>query len=207
MATKPLSPHGPATEGEWERAVKAWMEATGLGIVQRNEPPFVFSGGRWQPVKAGSGWPDFAIVTPRGEASHYVECKLSCEARVRLGGDGTAGVSDSQAARMDALTAIGHRCWIALRWEPPDRVREKSRQGALDGSRVELGYAVQLLIPWQRWQLLRAAAVGARAVGSTVEASIAAEHLDGLGYPLRTAGELRAALLVDNPVDKSGGAP
>lgn len=195
MATKPLSPHGPATEKEWENAVKGWMEAAGLGIVQRNEPPFVFSGNRWLPVKVGSGWPDFAIVTGAGSPSHYVECKKSCKPRVPLGGDQDAGVSDSQAARMDALTAIGHRCWIALRWEPPDRVREKSRQGALDGSRVELGYAVQLLIPWQRWNFLRAAAVGARAVGSTVEASIAAEHLDGLGYPLRSAGELHAALL------------
>ena len=204
MTTKPLSPHGPATDKEWENAVKGWMEAAGLGIVQRNEPPFVFSGRKWQPLKEGSGWPDFAIVTGAGSPSHYVECKLTSGPRVPLGGDKTAGVSDSQAARMNALTAIGHRCWIALRWEPPDRVREKSRQGALDGSRVELGYAVQLLIPWQRWGFLRAAAVGARAVGSTVEASIAAEHLDGLGWPLRTAGELRAALLMDNPMDNGG---
>lgn len=194
MTTTPLSPHGPATDKEWENAVKGWMEATGLGIVQRNEPPFQCVKGRWIPQKAGSGWPDFAIVTPRGEASHYVECKLTSEDRVPLGGDGTAGVSDGQAARMDALSIIGHRCWIALRWEVPDNVRAKSRQGSLDGSRVELGYAVQMLIPWQRWGLLRAAAVAARSRGAKVDASIPAVELVELGWPLRTAGELRRAL-------------
>jgi len=64
---------------------------------------------------------------------------------------------------------------------------------------VDVSHHNPVRSPWWsmegRWQPLRAAAVGARAVGSTVEASIAAEHLDGLGYPLRTAGELRAALL------------
>ena len=194
MTTTPLSPHGPATDKEWENAVKGWMEAAGLGIVQRNEPPFQCVKGRWIPQKAGSGWPDFAIVTGAGSPSIYVECKLTSEARIRLGGDDTAGVSDGQAARMDALTIIGHRCWIALRWEPPEKVREKSRQGALDGARAELGYAVQLLIPWQRWGFLRAAAVPARAKGAKVEASIAAEHLDGLGHPLRNAADLRRAL-------------
>jgi hypothetical protein len=197
MTTTPLSPDGPATDKEWENAVKAWLSELGMGLVQRNEPPFVYSGRKWQPLKAGSGWPDYAIVTGVGTPSHYVEVKLSSEPRVKLGGDGTAGVSDSQAARMDALSDLGHRCWIALRWEVPDSVRAKSLQGSLDGARAPLPYAVQLLIPWKAWRALRAAAVDARDQGGKVEASIPAVDLAALGWPLRSANELRKALTSD----------
>jgi len=49
------------------------------------------------------------------------------------------------------------------------------------------------------------AAEEARRTGGEVVASIPAVELAGLGWPLRTAGELRGALLMDNPMD-SGGA-
>lgn len=195
MTTTPLSPTGPATDKEWENAVKAWLSELGMGLVQRNEPTFVFAKGRWLPVKHGTGWPDYTLITVAGAPSHYVECKRMCGDNIILGSAAdNGGVTDGQAERMDALEAMGHRCWIALRWEPPDKVRAKAAQVALDGSRVPLPYAVQLLIPWRAWGALRAAAEGARAGAGKVQASIGADHLLRIGVPIRSAGELRAAL-------------
>jgi hypothetical protein len=40
-----------------------------MGLVQRNEPPFVYVRGKWTPVKGGKGWPDYALITAAGTPS------------------------------------------------------------------------------------------------------------------------------------------
>ena len=160
------------------------MIATNLGIVQRNEKPFARVGAKYQPVKGGGGWPDFSVITAAGFPSHWVECKVTSEDRIPLGDGSNAGVSDSQAETMYELERLGHRCWVALRWEVPDKVRAKSRQVGIGGRASELPYAVQRLVPWPQWGALRFAAALARLRGEKVEASVGLDTFAGFGLPL-----------------------
>jgi hypothetical protein len=96
---------------------------------------------------------------------------------------------------MDAATAAGARCWIAVRLEVPESTRRRAAQVALDGTGGDMPAVIRRLVPWGLWRARMVAAEEARRTGGDVVASIPAVELAGLGWPLRTAGELRAALV------------
>ena len=201
MATKPLVGGGKG----WEREVEALMRAVPDGYTHRHEPKM--AGRR----RIAGGAPDYEIVL--GGRAHFIECKHESDSSVDLGrlagkdDEAGAGVKPSQAREMDAATAAGARCWIAVRLEVPEATRRKAAQVALDGTGGDMPAVIRRLVPWTLWRARMVAAEEARRTGGDVAASIPAVELAGLGYPLRTAGELRAALVaVDNPMDNSGGA-
>jgi hypothetical protein len=164
-----------------------------------------------------SGAPDIHAIYQG--APHYIECKMFATGNKaplgllvrKVGADGKekddgGSVSPENAAVMDQLTAAGGRCWIACMVVMSEAAQRKAAQVTLDGTGGDVPAVIRRLVPWGLWRARMAAAEEARRTGGDVQASIPAVELAGMGWPLRTAGELRAALLVDNPGDKSGGA-
>ena len=201
MPPKPLAGGGKG----WEREVEALMRSVPGGYVHRHEPKMAGK------IRVAGGVPDFEIILLG--CAHLVECKHSSGSSAQLGrlvdtekDCPPEGISPKQAREMDAATAAGARCWIAVRLEVSESTRRKAAQVALDGTGGDMPAVIRRLVPWTLWRARMEAAEDARRTGGDVQASIPAVELAGLGYPLRTAGELRAAL-VDNPMDKSEGAP
>ena len=197
MATKPLVGGGKG----WERDVEALLRGCG-GWFHRHEPKMAGK------IRVSGGVPDFEAVF--SGVCHIIEAKHESGASMNLGRlvgldrECGAGIKPSQAAEMDAATAAGARCWIAVRLEVPESTRRRAAQVALDGSGGDMPAVIRRLVPWSLWRARMVAAEEARRTGGDVVASIPAADLAGLGYPLRTAGELRAALM-DNPMDNGGG--
>jgi len=187
----------------WEREVSAWLGACG-GWMHRHEPRMAGK------IRVSGGVPDFEIVL-NGRA-HLVECKHESGPSMDLGRllgldrECGSGIKPSQAREMDAATKAGARCWVAASLDLPTTTRRKATQQRLIGTGGDLPAVIRQLVPWALWRARMAAAEEARLRGGDVQASIPAVELVGLGWPIRTAVELRAALLVDNPMDESGGA-
>lgn len=179
------------TGKEWEHTVEAMLEAVG-GWDCRYEPK-VQNG-----HKMDGGTPDFGLYL--GTAFHLVECKKETAASMTLAknknSDGS-GISPAQAAEMDRATSRGVRCWVAARLELSDVQRRKLAQQPIFGGGGDVPAAIQRLVPWPLWRARMVAAEEARRTGGDVVASIPAVELAALGWPLRTAGELRAALVAD----------
>ena len=198
MAAKPLVGGGKG----WEREMEAMMRGVG-GWFHRHEPKMAGK------IRVSGGVPDFEAVL--SGVCHIIEAKHESGASMNLGRlDGLdrecgAGIKPSQAREMDAATAAGARCWIAVRLEVPESTRRRAAQVALDGSGGDMPAVIRRLVPWGIWRARMVAAEEARRAGGDVVASIPARELAALGWPLRTVGELRAALM-DNPMDNSGGA-
>ena len=199
MATKPLVGGGKG----WEREVEALLRAVG-GYAHRHEPKMAGK------IRIAGGVPDFEIIL-LGRA-HLVECKHSSGTSAALGrlvdtgkDCPPEGISPKQAAEMDAATAAGARCWIAVRLEVPESTRRRAAQVALDGSGGDMPATIRRLVSWTLWRARMVAAEEARRTGGDVVASIPAVELAGLGWPLRSAAELRAALM-DNHMGNSGAA-
>jgi hypothetical protein len=176
------------TGKEWERIVEAWLGAVG-GWDCRFEPK-VQNG-----YKMEGGTPDFGLYL--GTDFHLIECKKETAASMTLAknknSDGS-GISPAQAAEMDRATSRGVRCWVAARLELSDVQRRKLAQQPIFGDGGDVPAAIQQLVPWALWRARMAAAEEARLRGGDVQASIPAVELAGLGYPLRSAAELRRAL-------------
>ena len=86
---------------------------------------------------------------------------------------------------------------MAARLELSDVQRRKLAQQPIFGGGGDVPAAIQRLVPWPLWRARMVAAEEARRTGSDVVASIPAAELAALGWPLRSAGELRAALVAD----------
>ena len=195
------------TGKEWEDAVRAMAETLPHACVFANEPK----------MRAGyrveGGTPDLTLIWR--SICHLVECKESSGSSIDLGRlakpergkKPPPGVTWMQAATMTAAEQAGALCWVAVHLEVAESTRRRAAQVALDGTGGDMPAVIRRLVPWTLWRARMVAAEEARRTGGDVAASIPAVELAGLGYPLRTAGELRAALVaVDNPVDNSGGA-
>ena len=163
------------------------------------------TGGRlhwWQNVvtvnkyggKSETGMPDFGILLDG--SLHFVECKHDSgpsvmrlgqlTARQDEGGEDrltTAGVKPLQAEWMDLATTAGATCWIAARLEVGEKARQQSAQVRLGPPSDPLPPLITRLIPWPVWRDLMAES-----------ASIPAADLAAMGWPLRSAHELLAAL-------------
>ena len=182
------------TGKEWEDAVRAMAETLPHVCVFANEPK----------TRAGyrveGGTPDMTLIW-RG-ACHLVECKESTGSSIDLGRlvkpergkKPPPGVTWMQAATMTAAEQAGAVCWVAVHLEVPESTRRKAAQVRLDGTGGDLPAVIRQLVPWALWRARMAAAEEARLRGGDVQASIPAVELAGLGYPLRTAAELRDAL-------------
>ncbi len=197
MASKPLAGGGKG----WEREVEALLRAVG-GWTHRHEPKMAGK------IRVSGGVPDFEIVL-LGRA-HLVECKHSSGSSAQLGrlvdtekDCPPEGISPKQAREMDAATTAGAHCWVAVRLEVAESARRRAAQVALDGSGGDMPATIRRLVPWTLWRARMVAAEEARRTGGDVQASIPAAELATLGWPLRTVGELRAALM-DNPMDNGG---
>jgi hypothetical protein len=174
------------------------------------------TGGRlhwWQNVvtvnkyggKSETGMPDFGIVLDG--RLHFIECKHESSApsmqigwltatKDAGGADKwtSAGVKPDQAEWMDAATKAGATCWVAARLEVNTRTREKSAQVRLGEASEPLPPLITRLIPWPEWRARMAAAEDCRRRGQEPQASIPAAELALMGWPLRSAHELLAAL-------------
>ena len=198
MAAKPLVGGGKG----WERDVEAMLRAVG-GYTHRHEPKM--AGRR----RVAGGAPDYEIVL--FGCPHFIECKHESDSSMDLGrlvgkdDEAGAGVKPSQAREMDAATAAGARCWIAVRLEVPESTRRRAAQMALYGEGRDMPATIRRLVSWTLWRARMVAAEEARRTGGDVVASIPAVELAGLGWPLRSAAELRAALM-DNHMGNSGAA-
>ena len=210
-ARKPTIPEPVTTGQQWEREIGRLLDGI-HGCAWLPIPPAMRAGRR-----VTSGAPDIHAIYQG--APHYIECKMFATGNKaplgllvrKVGADGKekddgGSVSPENAAVMDQLTAAGGRCWIACMVVMSEAAQRKAAQVTLDGTGGDVPAVIRRLVPWGLWRARMAAAEEARRTGGDVQASIPAVELAGMGWPLRTAGELRAALLVDNPGDKSGGA-
>ena len=181
------------TGKEWEDIVRAMAEALPQSCVFANEPK------TRNGYRVEGGTPDLTIIW-RG-VCHLIECKEASDSSIDLGrlvkpakGKPPAGVTWMQAATMTAAEAAGARCWVAVHLELPEATRRKAAQQQLVGTGGDLPAVIRRLVPWALWRARMAAAEEARLRGGDVMASIPAVELAELGFPLRTAVELRRAL-------------
>ena len=187
MSTKPLVGGGKG----WERDVEAMLRGVG-GWFHRHEPKMAGK------IRVSGGVPDFELVLSGTchivEAKHESGASMSLGRLVGLDRECGPGIKPSQAREMDAATKAGARCWIAARLELPESTRRRAAQVRLDGSGGDMPAVVCRLVPWSFWRARMAIAEEARRTGGDVVASIPAAALAMLGWPLRNAMELRAAL-------------
>jgi len=183
------------TGKEWEDAVRAMAEALPHACVFANEPK------TRNGYRVEGGTPDMTLIW-RG-ICHLVECKEASGSSIKLGRlaappDGKKpppGVTWMQAEMMNSAEQAGALCWVAVQLEVSESTRRRAAQVALDGTGGDMPAVIRRLVPWGLWRARMAAAEEARRTGGDVVASIPAVELAGMGWPLRTAGELRAALV------------
>jgi hypothetical protein len=188
------------TGTDWETHLKRMLEeartASGLYWL-RHEPALR---GR---IRVSGGPADFGVVL--NGTPHHIEAKLESGSTMDVGRlegidrECGSGVKPSQAKDMDAATKAGVRCWIAARLELPAATQRKLAQQKLVGAGGDVPACVQRLIPWDLWRMRMEAAEVARRDGGDVVASIPAAELAELGWPLRSAAELLAALQDELP--------
>ena len=173
----------------WELRMDHWLDelaaVTGGALWwHANEPKMR------GPIRVDGGIPDRSVAF-RGH--HLIECKHSSGTAARLGRlvatdkAEPSGISPAQAEQMDGATRAGVRCWIAVRLELPAATAKKLGNPAFFVG-GDVPAVICRLIPWPVWRA-RMAAADAQ--------SIPAVELADLGWPLRSAGELRRALTSD----------
>lgn len=181
------------TGKEWEDIVRAMAEALPKSCVFPNEPKMRNG------YRVEGGTPDLTVLW--SGRCHLVECKVSAGSSVPLGrlgkpesGKPPPGVTWMQAATMSAAEAAGGRCWVAVCLELPEATQRRLAQQQLVGGGGDMPAVVRRLVPWTLWRARMEAAEQARRTGGDVDASIPAVELAELGFPLRSAAELRRAL-------------
>ena len=155
-------------------------------------------------IRVSGGLPDYEVIL--AGVPHLIECKHESKAAAALGrltatkdagGEdkwtGT-GVKPDQAREMDRHERAGVRCWILIRLEVNAATLKRAAQQSLMGSGGDLPAVVCRLVPWPEWRALMAAAEDCRRRGQEPQASIPAAELAVMGWPLRSAQELLAAL-------------
>ena len=203
-------------EANNDKTPKGWLEALAIesdGRLKwwRNPQNASIYGG-----KKESGIPDFCVLI--GGVLHFIECKhedgTSLTVGRSTGEDDEAGngVKPSQYRWMSARPESGGIYWIAARLNVP--AAKERKQGRLLGPPARQAESIQRLIPWQDyrpWIDRREAAIAeedqwpaknARRLLAhlpalprpEVQASIPAADLAVMGWPLRSAQELLAAL-------------
>jgi hypothetical protein len=149
-------------------------------------------------IRVSGGLPDYEAVY--SGAPHLIECKHESGSAADLGRlEGTdrdcgAGVKPSQAREMDRHERAGVRCWIAVQLEVSATTLRKAAQQSILGTGGDMPAVVCRLIPWPVWRAKMAAAEDCRRRGVEPDASIPAADLAGMGWPIRNAAELLAAI-------------
>ena len=200
----------------WEKQVDHW-----LSELATSTPRF-----HWHPhepkqngnIKLASGYPDREIIW-EGRA-YLIEVKEESGTSLTVGRsvgkdkEAGSGVKPSQYRELDLHLAAGAPCFVAVLLQAP-AARER-KQAQLLGPPARKAESIQRLIPWadyRPWIDRREAAIAAeerwlretaqRALRGQptqprpeVQASIPAAKLALMGWPLRSAQELLAALRV-----------
>jgi len=198
-ARKPTIPEPVTTGQQWEREIGRMLDGI-HGCAWLPIPPAMRAGRR-----VTSGAPDIHALYQG--IPHYIECKMFSTGNKaplgllvrKVGADGKEkedgnSVSPENAEVMDQLTAAGGRCWIACMVVLSEAAQRKAAQQQLGGAGGDLPAVIRRLVPWALWRARMAAAEEARLRGGDVQASIPAVELVELGWPIRTAAELRRAL-------------
>jgi len=198
-ARRPKIPTPVTTGQQWEAEIGRLLTDI-PGCAWFAIPPKMQAGHR-----VTSGAPDIHAIV--NGAPHYIECKMFSTGDKaplgllvrKVGADGKekddgGSVSPENAAKMDQLTAAGGRCWIACMVVLSESAQQKATQQKLSGAGGDLPAVIRRLVPWAEWRRRMAIAEEQRLQGERADASISAVELADLGWPLRSANELRKAL-------------